>query len=214
MSVSPPTRSSVKTTALLALAGAIAMCPFGCGGKGHGIAAKQTAGHGQGLAFTSPLSKEPGRDADNDRDARGVTGYDQDDAEIITYGNRVSGSERQQIATVAKRYLSVAVRGDGGSACVIMYGLFAEQIVEEDGDKPAAIFRPMTECPRVMSGLFRYYGEQFAFYVHTHVTDVRRDGPRGYALLGYGRRTLGSLLVHLDTDHEWKIEAVAVNGLP
>ncbi len=152
------------------------------------------------------------RDGDGDTDNPGNSYYDNDDAEILAYGETANTKDRRQVAALVKRYYAVAVAGDGADGCSLTYSLVDESTVEDyDQSHPSQRGK---SCAEVMSKLFEQdHAQLIAGYAKFHVTGVRVGGNRGYALLGVGARPERYLLIHRESG-AWKIEALVESTLP
>jgi hypothetical protein len=200
----------MRWLAPLILTALLGMFSVACGRGSRAVRATATTSINYDVSRSAP-TMQPMRDGDKDKP--GNSYYDKDDAEIVAYGHAASVSDRQQVVALVERYFAVAAAGDGAAGCGLMYGLFSEEVVEEDGQPPGPPSLRGTTCPEVMSKLFKQDRQQLMSDAKLGVTGARVSGDRGYALLGNGARTEGSLLIHREAG-SWKVEAVVESGLP
>jgi hypothetical protein len=157
--------------------------------------------------------RQPARDADNDYDGSGKGRYDSDDYRIVAYGRAANRAERGAVTALVERYYAAAAAGDGARACPLIYSLFAEAIVEEDGQANGPPALRGDTCAVVFSKVFELSHQQLVLDNATlRVTGVRVQGKRGYALLSFGATPEHEIRLHREFG-VWKIDALNDSGL-
>lgn len=126
----------------------------------------------------------------------------QDDNHITVYGHEASGSERESILRLLKRYYAAAAADDGRTACTMLHDQLARSVVEDYGQLPAN--RGKT-CAAVMKRVFRHLaGQPPVVLAHTRVTGIRISGGGGFAQLHSSAMATGEIALTKDGT-AWKV---------
>lgn len=157
----------------------------------------------------------PHEDQDRDDDSSNTASYfDSDDYKPQDYPSQASLAEKQGVASLVRRYLSVAAADNGATACSLIYSLFEETIVENYGQPPAGppALRGST-CAEVLNKLFKLSHRRLANEATmAHVASVRVEGNRGLVLLRFKALHGRMLEVHRERG-AWKIDQLLTEEL-
>jgi hypothetical protein len=153
-------------------------------------------------------------DSDNDHDSNNVHYYDGDDRSVRNFGHRASPTDRRQIGQLVKNYYAIAVAGDGAKACSLIFLPLANAFPRSLGEAGPHYLHGLKSCPAILSRMFELNHQLLIAYVATlEVTDVRRSGPIGLAVLHF--MALPGRQVEVIRDHgSWMMYAPLDNELP
>jgi hypothetical protein len=164
---------------------------------------------------TRPVRSYLRSDGDKDPDdrQRRIRSVENDDLALLAaYGNKAGPADKQAISVLVKRYYMAVARGDGQTACSLLYGSLAISLAE--GQRKSG--RSFDEtCAAAVSPLFKQQHQRLvADDVATMVViTVQTEGKRGLAALGFNVMPRGDILVKRE-DRKWKIDALFDSELP
>ncbi len=165
-------------------------------------------------SFASPgsyIKRDGDKDPDDTARGRGVIN---DEVELLaTYPIESDRNARHAIESVVEKYYSAAERGDGATACELLYPALAEGLLEAHAISGQGTSK---SCGQAASLLFQRQHEQLvADEVATMVvTDVRVDrGNMGIEFLGFKRMPEAEILVERDR-HAWKVDSLLDSNVP
>jgi hypothetical protein len=145
---------------------------------------------------------------DNDQaDNDGVGGDDQ--RQLAEYGTRPTAVEYNAIATIIKRYLSVALIEDGTDACPMLYAGFRTALLELHRPPSPSRRRVAQDCPALMTMEFTRHHSQLASYdLSTMViADAHVKNGFGIAVLGFKSAPEREILFAREGS-SWKIDSI------
>lgn len=179
-------------------------------GKGRGSGAAQGArSHSQVLiADSKSLAGRGDRDADEGRGHY----YDPDDDPMLNFGHPLSTGALQQIASLLTRYYAAAVPAHGAAVCNLLYSVFAESIVEDEGEGGDATASGGS-CGVILTKIFKKNHAQLAQEsTKASVIAARVEHRRGYAFLDAGVGYPLMMYIHEESG-AWKLESVLAQEL-
>lgn len=80
--------------------------------------------------------------------------YDADDRSFRAFGHIATPRERHAIIALVKSYYAIAARGDGASACALIYVPLARNYPEELGEFGPRYLHGLKTCPAILSRMF------------------------------------------------------------
>jgi hypothetical protein len=173
------------------------VCTSGCGGaaRAHDSSSKRAAG----AAVVLPKIVLKG-DPDSDSDT--YPGEPDDEHEL--FGRPAHAGDARAVAALVRRYYAAASRGDGATACRLVYLPVAESLLEEYGPQ-LGLSAPT--CASVVAALFRRMHKRLsAENAALRTVAVRVRLNRGAVRLGFGRAEPPRyMLVHRERG-AWKME--------
>lgn len=129
----------------------------------------------------------------------------QTDDYISTYGHEATGSVKQAVTTLVKRYYAAAAADNGAAACSMIYSTLEESVAEDYGRAPGPPGIRGNTCTEVMTKLFkRVPGQPPAVLAKTKVTGVRLKGNHGFVQLSSSAIPTGKISVELE-GKSWKV---------
>lgn len=163
--------------------------------------------------FGQESSGDKDADPDNDyKDNQNKGYYDKDDSEVRTFGQPADPADKRAITAVVRRFDTAAATGEGATACLLIYSVFAQTIVEGYGHGAGPSYLSGgNSCPSVMTLLFKHDHSELTGAVK--VTGVRIKGKSAYALQGSVTRPASYFMLR----HEgsaWKIDGLLSSPLP
>jgi hypothetical protein len=188
----------------LAVALAAASLLGGCSSteQASPVGSSPPSSHAEHVSHTTVATPAGDRDVDRGRGRY----YDEDDKEVIAFGHRAKAAEQRQIGDLIARYYAAAASGEGAAGCSMLYSLFAEGIVEDQGEEDAHAHGK--SCAEILSRLFRRYRRQLtAARRRLRLTEARVEGPRGYAVLDLGEGIPFAMYLHRDSGR-WTVESI------
>lgn len=147
---------------------------------------------------------------DGDNDAGG-----DDDLEILDFGHAASIAQTRIITSLVKRYYAAAAADEGRVICRLLYSLYSEVIVENNGRPPGPPSLRGKTCTVVLSKIYAQQHKQMAADVATlHVIGVRVEGKKALALLHFaGKEEPRHIEIHKEFG-TWKIDALLDAPMP
>lgn len=135
--------------------------------------------------------------------------YDRDDSEIWLYPRRLTSPHAYAIAKLVRRYLEVALAGDGATACSLLYSLVAESIEDTNGRPPGrSPYQEVEPCSAIVTRLFKQNHAQLAAEMRTlQVSGVYTNGRRGIVLLHVDNMPPHAITIHREFG-TWKISDI------
>lgn len=156
-----------------------------------------------------------GLDGDKDNDSQGQgPPHDADSDAVLTFGHVASVTDRQAITTLIERYYVAAAEGDGTKACLMLYFLVEELVVEEHHrGKGLRSLRGET-CSQIMSKIFsQLHSELVEDALAPKTAVVRVSSNRGVAVVRFGAIRELRLVVQRESGG-WKMDAPLDVGSP
>lgn len=150
-------------------------------------------------------------DSDRDNDGPGSNG-DTDNDDILSFGTAADAADRNAIAILIGRYYAAAAADRGASACVMLYWLAAEAIVEEH-DRAQAGRPPLGKtCAPIVSKLFeRRHRELVEDVAALEVSEMAVSGNRGLARVRFGATRERLISVQRERG-VWKMDVLLDDG--
>jgi hypothetical protein len=199
---------------------ALGMGSLSCGGARDAatstVAASSSTGRPDARAANGFGLRINDADDSDDMSRTNTKGEKTDDREVDFYAHPAGPADKRAVTAFAKRFMAVAAREDGATACGLLLPSLAESLPSEFGkNKSGLSYLRATTCPGVMSKLFKHFHQQFAAeFAGLKVTGVRVAGKTAFALLAFKglheRRYMGVERY----DHGWRLEALRDSEYP
>lgn len=154
-----------------------------------------------------------GADSDNDNPTPQSYRFpDSDDGPSFAFGHAPSAAVRRAIASVAKRYLAAAARGDGATGCPLLQPGIARTLPESyAGPLAPGYMRGAKTCAAVLSLLFEHDRAQLAGATTLFAVRVEDDS----AKVIFSSRTIpASSLLLMREGGAWRLVEVLSQPLP
>lgn len=197
---------------LAAAAGVSVMTVTACGSSTDG-----SSGGSDPRALIAEPATVPPSDSyyKNDNDRPDGDGMDGDDQRLLAeYGTRPTAAGYDEIATVVKRYLSLALAENGTAACPMLYSGFRNALLELHPSRATSRQPAANACPPLMTREFRGRHSQLTSYHLSTlvVADVSVKDRFGIAVLGFKDAPEREILVAREGSR-WKIDSIVDSEL-
>jgi hypothetical protein len=127
---------------------------------------------------------------------------------ISTFGHEATGTEKQAITALVKRFYAAAAADDGAKGCSLIYSILEEAVAEDYGKPPGPPALKGKTCAVVMSKLFkRVPGQPSAVLAKTQVISVRVKGREGFVLLHSSGMPIGEVSIQRERG-TWKLDEI------
>jgi hypothetical protein len=127
---------------------------------------------------------------------------------VQRFGRTATRADERAVASLVRRYIALAVVGDGGKACSMLLPRLAKSVAEDYGQAPAPRYLRGETCATVMTKLFRHYRHRLlAEAPLLKVVGVRVRGHRAIALLRFGTALERQILLDRERG-SWRIAAL------
>lgn len=202
----------------------LAIGAVGCGATaGTGTPLRSTTPHRPSTSATTTrttasdtVASEFHKAVDSDQDDDvGAASDDANHANLLSFGDAATPSERRPIATLLRRYYAAAATEDGARACSLLYSRLAESVPEDYGvSPPGPAYMKGETCPAALTALFKHIHTQaVAEKAAFEAGPIRLEGLHGFAVLDFAHLPERQIVVRREGG-SWKVVTLFDSPLP